>query len=66
MLRMNHQTQRLTMEVLAERDIWEQTDLATDVQSDSEVSSMRQTDHSQEVSEVRAGICGAGVNLILF
>lgn len=45
--------------------IREQTDLATDVQADSELSSMGQRDHSQKVSEVGAGICGAEANLIL-
>lgn len=34
----------------------EKTDLATDVQSDGEFSSMRQTRNSQEVSEIRTRV----------
>lgn len=40
------------------------TDLATDIQTDGELGSMGQTDHSQEVPEVRAAICGTTVNTI--
>lgn len=63
MLRMNHHS-KVDYQILPEHGICEQTDLATDVQADSKFSSMGQTDHSQEVSEVRAGICGAAVDLI--
>lgn len=52
--------------MLTEHESCEQTDLATDVQADSELGSMGQTDHSQEVSEVRAGVCGAVANQLTF
>ena len=42
------------------------TDLATDVQTHRELASMGQTDHSQEVPEVRAGICEAAAHLMSF
>lgn len=57
---------KLPVVVFVEHELCEQTDLATDVQADSEHGSMGKTDHSQEVSEVRAGICGAAANLMSF
>lgn len=41
---------------------WEQTDLSADIQADGEVRSVGQTDDSQEVPEVWAGICGTAAN----